>query len=329
MNKNTIYEEKYRPNKLNDIVGQDEIVERLKKYVQDKNLQHLMFTGLHGTGKTTAALCLAKELFGDVWSGNFKELNASDKRGIDTIRNDVKDFAKTAPLGELTFKIILLDEADSLTSDAQSALRRIIEKYSKTCIFILSCNYSSKIIGPIQSRLSVYKFKPVNKDNMIKRLKFIADSENFKIDNEALEAIVYIADGDMRKAVNTLQTSTLMIDKNNENDIINIDKVYTSSGSVKKEIIEELIEIALKGEIILGFNKLDIILIEYGLSGDDLCIQLVKAVMNMNISDITKVMICDIIGEIDFRLIEGANERIQMRALIAKIMLIGKENCSK
>ena len=149
---NTIWIEKYRPATLNDVVGQREIVERLKNYVGAQSLPHLLFTGTAGIGKTTSAVALAREFFGDDWQVNFRELNASDERGIDVVRNQIKQFARTAPMGKATFKILFLDEADALTNDAQSALRRTMENYAQTCRFILSCNYSSKIIDPIPIR---------------------------------------------------------------------------------------------------------------------------------------------------------------------------------
>ena len=141
---NEIWIEKYRPRSLKEIVGQKDIVDRLQSYVATKNLPHLMFAGPAGTGKTTSAIALAKEMYGETWKSNFNELNASDERGIDVVRGKIKEFARTAPMGGASFKIIFLDEADALTSDAQAALRRTMEKFSRTCRFILSCNYSSK-----------------------------------------------------------------------------------------------------------------------------------------------------------------------------------------
>ncbi|MDP7141387.1 MAG: AAA family ATPase, partial [Candidatus Woesearchaeota archaeon] len=156
--KSTIWTEKYRPSDFSDIKGQDDIVSKVKAFVEQGNMPHLMFSGPAGCGKTSLSLVIAKKMFGDGnWKQNFLELNASDQRGIDVIRNQVKDFARTRAIGDVPFKIIYLDECDALTREAQQALRRTMENYTKTTRFILSCNWSSKIVDPIQSRCAVFK----------------------------------------------------------------------------------------------------------------------------------------------------------------------------
>ena len=179
--KEEIWIEKYRPEKLDDIAGQDEIVRRLKSYVKTRNLPHLLFSGPPGVGKTAASISIVREIYGEGWRNNFIELNASDERGIDIIRHKVKDFARMAPLGDADFKVIFLDEADALTNDAQSALRRTMERYSATTRFILSCNYSSKIIEPIQSRCAVYRFRALSGEAIGKRISYIAAEENLVV----------------------------------------------------------------------------------------------------------------------------------------------------
>ena len=202
---NEIWTEKYRPKTLDEVVGQSSVTDRLKGYVEAKNMPHLMFAGTPGTGKTTCALALARSMYGDSWRGNFIELNASDDRGIDVVRGKIKDFARTAPIEGAEFKIIFLDESDALTNDAQGALRRTMEKYSKTCRFILSCNYSSKIIDPIQSRCAVFRFRPLSNEDIREYLERICKEENLEVEEGALDALVYIARGDMRRETGSLR----------------------------------------------------------------------------------------------------------------------------
>ncbi len=317
MLKEDIWIEKYRPKKLDAIVGQEEVIKRLKSYVQSRNLPHLLLSGPPGVGKTAASLCVARELFGEAWMNNFTELNASDERGIDVVRHKIKNFARTAPLGEAEFKIIFLDEADALTSDAQSALRRTMEKYTSSCRFILSCNYSSKIIEPIQSRCAVYRFKPISSAAVEERVKHIAKEEGVTLTDDGLEAILYVAAGDMRRAINALQAAA-MLDKN-----VNMDAIYKTTATAKPEEVVELIKLALAGDFMKAKAKLDYLLIEEGLSGEDIIGQIYRAMLDMTIPDRLKVDLIDRIGEVDFRMAEGANERIQLEALIAHFILCG------
>ena len=317
MLKEEIWIEKYRPKKLDDVVGQVEVIKRLKSYVQSRNLPHLLFSGPPGVGKTASAICVARELFGESWLNNFTELNASDERGIDVVRTKIKNFARTAPLGEAEFKIIFLDEADALTSDAQSALRRTMEKYTGSCRFILSCNYSSKIIEPIQSRCAVYRFKPISSAAVEERVKHIAIVEGVTLTDDGLEAIRYVAAGDMRRAINALQAAA-MLDKT-----VNLDAIYKTTATARPEEVVELIKLALDGNFMKARAQLDYLLIEQGLSGEDIIGQIYRAMFDMQIPDKMKVDLIDRIGEIDFRMAEGANERIQLEALIAYFILCG------
>ncbi len=303
--------EKYRPKKLDDMVGQDAIVDRLKAYVKEKSLPHLLFAGSAGCGKTSAALCITNELFGEV-GGNFLELNASDERGIDVVRGKIKNFARARPIGG-DFKIIFLDEADALTSDAQNAMRRTMENYSRTCRFILSCNYSSKIIEPLQSRCSLFRFKKVPKEAIKTRLEEILKAEGVAFTDEGLHAILYVSEGDIRHAINILQSSAA-IGKVDE------DNVYSIASRARPKDIRDLLELALNGKFLDARNLIDRLIMNYGMSGEDILLQMNREVMNLDGDDELKIRIIDLVGDANFALVEGANERIQLEALLARIM---------
>ncbi len=310
--------EKYRPERLDDIVGQAHIVKRLKHYAKTGSMPHLLFAGPPGVGKTTAALALARELFGENWRHNFLELNASDERGINVIREKVKEFARTKPIGSASFKIIFLDEADALTQDAQQALRRTMEMFSNNVRFILSCNYSSKIIEPIQSRCAIFRFRPLNDDAIAERIRYIAENEGLELTEEGIQAILYVAEGDMRRAINVLQAAAAL------DTAITDENVFLVASRARPEDVREMMTLALEGNFLKARDKLRDILLKQGLSGEDVLIQMHKEVFNLPIPEDRKVALADRIGEYNFRLVEGANEMIQLEALLAQFTIMGK-----
>jgi len=308
--------EKYRPEKLNEVVGQEEIVRRLESYVKNRNSPNLLFSGPAGVGKTSCAVAMAKELYGKEFERNFLELNASDDRGIDVVRKTIKDFARTIAF-DSDFKIIFLDEADALTADAQQALRRTMEKYTRTTRFVLSANYSSRIIEPIQSRCVVFRFKPLSAKEIEEKLKSIEKIEGLKVDEKAFKAIIYASQGDLRKAINVLQSGASMGKSITEKII------YDVSSTAKPEEIKELIKLALNKKFLEAREKLDALLYEHGMSGEDIILQLYRELVAMDEKELdgkTKIDLIDTVGEYNFRLVEGANERIQLEALIAQFM---------
>jgi replication factor C small subunit len=313
-----VWTEKYRPKTLDEVIGQEQIVRRLKSYVKSGNLPHLLFSGPPGVGKTACAVALAKDMFGDAWQNNFIELNASDERGIEVVRSNIKNFARTSPLGEARFKIIFLDEADALTADAQSALRRTMERYTATCRFIISCNYSSKIIEPIQSRCAVYRFSPIGPKDIEVMVRRIEKGEHIKVTPDGLDALVYVARGDMRRAINALQSASTVAKH------VTADAVFETMSMARPREIEDMLKLALNGQFMDARNKLDDLLVKYGLSGSDIIDQVYSAMFALGLDEGVLVDLVDRIGEADFRLTEGANERIQVEALLAHFKMHGE-----
>ena len=316
----TIWIEKYRPRILDEMVGQKDIVVRLQSYVKTGNLPHLLFTGSAGIGKTTAAVALAREFFGDSWQTNFREMNASDERGIDVVRNQIKQFARTSPLAGAKFKILFLDEADALTTDAQAALRRTMETYARTCRFILSCNYSSKIIDPIQSRCAIYRFRPLDREAVIEETRRIAAVEGLTITEGALDAIVYVASGDMRKAINALQGAAIL------RPDIDEDLIYEITATARPAEIDELIDLSLAGKFDEAEQALSELTRGRGIAPNELINQCYRALVRRDIDRTLKVRLIDALGETDFRLSEGASSDIQMEALLARFVLAAGEH---
>ncbi|MBT5023508.1 replication factor C small subunit [Candidatus Woesearchaeota archaeon] len=312
-----IWTEKYRPKVFADVLGQDEIVKRVEAFVNKKSMPHLLFSGPAGVGKTSLALVTVKALFGDSWRSNFLELNASDERGIDVVRNKVKDFARTRAIGDVPFKIIYLDECDALTKEAQQALRRTMENYTQTCRFVLSCNYSSKIIDPIQSRCAIFRFKLLPKQDLIKVINSIAEKENINIDDSAKEALFNICDGDCRRAENILQSSAVITDH------ITDEIIYSLASVARPKEIKEIIQLALNNKFIDSRKKLLDIMLEYGLSGLDIIKQIQKEVPKIDAENKKKMELIEFCGEAEFRMTEGSDEYVQLEALLAKIVLVG------
>ena len=318
----TIWTEKYRPKEFSDIKGQKEIVKRTKAFVRQKNMPHLLFAGPAGIGKTSLALVIAKKLFGDSWHENILELNASDERGIDVIRSKVKDFARTRAIGDVPFKIIYLDESDALTKEAQQALRRTMENYTRTCRFILSCNYSSKIIEPIQSRCAIFRFRLLAKKDIIEIIENIAKSESLKIDEKTKEALYNVSNGDCRKMENIMQSRAAISNKITE------ELIYSIASVARPKEINDVLQLALKNKFNDARNRLLDVMLEYGLSGLDIIKQIQKEILNLNVEPRKKMFLIDKCGEIEFRMVEGSDEFLQLEALLSQVALIGikKEN---
>jgi replication factor C small subunit len=310
--------EKYRPRILDDVVNQEGIIRRLKQFVKDKSMPHLIFAGPAGTGKTTSALAMVKEIYGSKRAINntFLELNASDARGIGVIRTYIKDFAKAKPPSDISFKMLILDEADNMTGPAQQALRRTMEKYTRNCRMILICNYSNKIIPPIQSRCVVFRFSSLSNEDIKNRVKFVANKEHIIVSPDGLNALVDVSKGDCRRAINYLQ-SCGTISKNIDQDV-----VFRVAGEVPPERIRDVLKTALNGQLQFSLKLLNDMTRDYGMSGINIIKNLHREIYDLKVSEDIKIELTKILAEFEYRLSQGGTEEIQLQALLANIVML-------
>ncbi|MEJ2241805.1 MAG: replication factor C small subunit [Candidatus Bathyarchaeota archaeon] len=303
-----MWAEKYRPKSLNAIINQKEIVDRLKSFVKAKNVPHCIFAGPPGTGKTTAALCLSMDLYGKEYREHLMELNASDERGIKIVRETVKTFARTRSIGEIPFKILILDEADNMTSDAQQALRRTMERFTETCRFIMIANYSGKIIEPLQSRCAPFRFSYMSQQDQDRYLRNIIEKEKIEILDEGYNAIFEVSQGDLRKATNTIQAAASM------GKIIDAETVYSVIGHANPEDVNLMIKTAMKGDFLGARKQLREMIMKYGVAGSDIIKQIHASIFRSMLPDSWKVTLSESVGEIDFRMVQGADVEVQLSA---------------
>ena len=314
---NVMWVEKYRPKKISEIVNQKEIMGSLGALLKNQSeMPHLLFSGSAGVGKTSTAICISRDILGKHWQDYSLELNASDERGIGMVREKVKKFSRFAGLDtEIPFKIIILDEADEMTSDAQTALRRIIEDTAKYCRFILIANNLSKIIEPIQSRCVVFKFTRISNKEISSQLKFIAQKEKIKADEKGLETICDYADGDIRHAINILQAAA-------STGSIDVSSVKSVIGLTKTKDVQDVLKLALDGKVSDAREKMIELIKVYGMSESDFLKYINQAVFASKTSNIEGIL--EIIAKYDYRILVGANPEIQLSALLAELTKFGK-----
>lgn len=312
MNESLLWIEKYRPQTLGEFHGQEVIKKRIEALLKSGSLPHMMFAGPPGVGKSTLALIVARELFGDAWRENFLELNASDARGIDVIRNEVKDFARTKALSG-GLKIIFLDECDALTREAQQALRRTMEMYASSTRFILSCNFSSKIIDPIMSRCAVFRFKPLEESELMKVIENVSANEKLKLDDAAKQALIKVSHGDVRRVQNVLQSCASV------NKTVSKEMIFEIVAAAQPSDVRDILTLALRKDFIKARSKLLEVMVKQGISGLELVKQMSEEVWNTDVADAEKAKILEFCGDAEFRMVEGADEFLQLEAFLARL----------
>ncbi|MCS7122343.1 MAG: replication factor C small subunit [Candidatus Micrarchaeota archaeon] len=309
--------EKYRPQTVDELLGSDSLRELIRGFIRKRDIPHLLFSGPPSTGKTTTALILGRAFYGDSLAGNFLELNASDERGIDTIREKVKEFAKTIPNNDVGFKIVFLDEADALTTDAQQALRRMMEVYSQHTRFILSCNYINRIIPPIQSRVAIIKFSPIPTDQIHRLVDKIVEREQIDIDDRAKEELIEIARDDLRKIITILQSAHYASNGRK----IDTKTIESISGKVSTDRAKEIITLIIQGKRDEARDR-TISMLDEGNDPEEIIQAILRAIDSSNLPSLDesrKIEMIRKISEYHYRITQGANPYIQLIAMIIDI----------
>jgi len=311
-NQNLPWVEKYRPTALDELISHKDIISTIQRFMKEDRLPHLLFYGPPGTGKTTTILACARQLYSpQEFKSMVLELNASDDRGINVVREQVLSFASTRTMSaNKKFKLIILDEADAMTKDAQNALRRIIEKFTDNVRFCLICNYLSKIIPAIQSRCTRFRFAPLAKDLMIPRLKHVIEQENLNVSEDGIKALVTLAEGDMRRSLNILQSTSMAF------DLINEDNVYLCVGHPLRKDINAVVDWLLNKDFLSAQKAISDLKIRKGLALQDILSDVHQYVHRLEIPSHVKIILLEKMADLEYRLASGASEKIQLSSLI-------------
>jgi len=316
--------EKYRPQTLDDLVSHNEIINTIKKFISEDRLPHLLFYGPPGTGKTSTILACAKKIYSpNELNSMVLELNASDDRGIGIVRGAILNFASTRTIFKNKHKLIILDEADAMTNDAQNALRRVIEKYTENVRFCIICNYLGKITPAIQSRCTRFRFGPLNSQQILPRLQYVIEQERLSVTEDGIRALLKLGEGDMRKVLNILQSTglaysiTMNPEEGNDAVVLNEDHFYLCTGAPLPADIEKIVDFMLTLDITSAFNRIHDLKTLKGIALTDIITDVHKFIERIDFPAKVRIFILKGMAELEYRLALGTSEKLQLGALIA------------
>ncbi|XP_028681279.1 replication factor C subunit 5 [Erpetoichthys calabaricus] len=310
--RNLPWVEKYRPQKLDDLISHQDILSTIQRFIKEDRLPHLLFYGPPGTGKTSTILACAKQLYKDKeFNSMVLELNASDDRGIDVVRGPILSFASTRTIFKKGFKLVILDEADAMTQDAQNALRRVIEKFTENTRFCLICNYLSKIIPALQSRCTRFRFGPLSQEQMIPRLEYVIEQENVDTSPDGLKALVNLSSGDMRRSLNILQSTHMAY------GVVTEETVYMCTGHPLKSDIANILDWMLNKDFTTAYNNIMELKTVKGLALHDILTEIHLLVHRVDFPASVRIHLLVKLADTEYRLASGTSEKIQLSSMIA------------